>query len=421
MPTVGLGALLIIVGAIVIGPVLAGPSVRIVGALLPRFRGVTGRLATENAARSPKRTSATASALLIGVALIGFITVFAESAKQSVASELDRGVNADVFVQPSGSFFGGGFSGFSPEVAQRVSEVDGIDTVTTFSGDGAAVTYPDGDTAESFIGAVDPITYDELTDPRMVEGELTDLTPEGVIVDVRTRDDNDLELGDVIQFRLPEGNTIELTIQGVSDDTIVFGPSWMIHRETYEAEFDEILDFQVFASVDDGANVDAVVADVEAAVDDFPGIEVLDREGFESDLAQQLSAFVNVIYGLLALSIIIAMIGVANTLSLSVHERTRELGLLRAVGMARAQLRSAVRWEAVLISVLGAVVGLGVGLIASYAMVKALEGFGLTEFAVPIPTLIIMTLIAALLGVLASILPARRAARLDILRAIATE
>ena len=420
IPSVGLGALLILVGAVVVGPVLAGPSVRTFGSVLPRLRGVTGRLATENAARSPKRTSATASALLIGVALVAFITVAAESIKRSVAAEFERGINADVFVQPEGGFFGG-FSGFSPQVAEVVRQTPGVEIVGTFSGDEVAVTYPDGDTAETFAGAVDPAVYGTLTSPRMVEGELSDLTPGGVIVDVRTRDDNDLEIGDVIQFRLPAGDRIELAVEAVSDDTTVFGPPWILHQETYAAEFDEVLDFQVFATVEEGASVDAVIADIQADVDGFPSIEVLDREDFEGDLVAQLSTFVNFIYGLLALSIIIAMIGVANTISLSVHERTKELGLLRAVGMTRGQLRSSIRWEAVLISVLGAAVGVALGLLASYALVKALEGFGLTAFGVPVGTLAILVVVLAALGVVASLLPARRAARLDVLKAIGAE
>jgi putative ABC transport system permease protein len=225
----------------------------------------------------------------------------------------------------------------------------------------------------------------------------------------------------VIQFRLPAGDRIDLTVDAVSDDTTVFGPPWILHQETYAAEFDEVLDFQVMATVAEGADVDAVIGDVEAAVDGFPSIDVLDREGFEGDLVAQLQSFVNFIYGLLALSIIIAMIGVANTISLSVHERTRELGLLRAVGMTRAQLRSSIRWEAVLISVLGAGVGVALGLLSSYALVKALGGFGLTSFGVPVPTLAGFVVGLAALGVIASLLPARRAARLDVLKAIGTD
>ena len=183
-----------------------------------------------------------------------------------------------------------------------------------------------------------------------------------------------------MSFTLPGSAQLDLTVQGVSRDPFALSPTWTVTLEDFDQVVTERLDFQVFAGVDEGADVAAVQADVEAAVEPFPNLEVLDRDGFKSDLAQQLNQFVTVIYALLGLSIIIAMIGVANTLSLSVHERTRELGLLRAVGMIRAQLRSAIRWEAVLIAVLGTVVGLALGMIASYAMIQALEGFGLTEF-----------------------------------------
>jgi putative ABC transport system permease protein len=150
-------------------------------------------------------------------------------------------------------------------------------------------------------------------------------------------------------------------------------------------------------------------------------MEVLDRDGFVGDLSSQITSFVTVIYALLLLSIIIALIGIANTLSLSINERTRELGLLRAVGMNRNQLRSAIRWEAVLISVLGALVGIALGMLLSWALVTALAGFGLNEFAVPVPSLVVIVVLAAVLGTLASVRPARRAARLAILDAIATD
>ena len=419
VPAVGLGGLLLIVGAIVIGPVLAAPSVRFFGAVLPRFRGVTGRLAVENAARSPKRTSATASALLIGVALIGFITVFAESAKKSVESEVERGLAADIVVQGSGGPFGG-FSGFSPEVAERVAEVEGVDAVAGFAANGARITYPDGDTADSFIGAVDPPVYDQVSNPRMEEGEFLDLVPGTVLVDRQVAEDNDLSIGSSVSLLFGSGERLELEVSGISDDLVVLAP-WVVHSEDLDEVVDQRLDFQVFATVEEGGDVADVLPAVETAIDEFPQIEVLDRDGFIGDFAAQLTAFVTVIYALLALSIVIAMIGVANTLSLSIHERTRELGLLRAVGMARSQLRSAIRWEAVLIAVLGTAVGLALGMIVSYALVQALEGFGLTTFAVPVGTLVILVVLAAGFAVLASLRTASKAAKLDILRAIGTE
>lgn len=420
IPGVGVGALLLIVGAIFLGPVLAGPSVRVLGSFLPRLRGVTGRLAAENAARSPKRTAATASAIVIGVALIGFITAFASSANSSVSRVVDTQVDADIIVQPSGGFFGG-FGGFTPEVARTMRELPDIEQVSTFAGESARVTYPDGDTADTFVGAVDPTTYGPLVSPAMEKGDFESLGPGGAIVDKQIADDNDLDIGDRVTFTLPGNAQLDLEIQAVSRDPFALSPTWTITLADFEPVVAERLDAQVFASVAEGADVDAVLASVETAIQPFPNLEVLDREGFKSDLAEQLQQFVTVIYALLGLSIIIAMIGVANTISLSVHERTRELGLLRAVGMVRRQLKSMIRWEAVLIAVLGTVVGLALGIVTSYAMIQALEGFGLTEFDLPVGSLLVQVMIAAALAVVASVLPARRAARLDVLQAIATE
>jgi putative ABC transport system permease protein len=418
LPTVGLGALLVIIGAIVIGPVLAGPSVRTIGAVLPRLRGVTGRLAMENAARSPKRTSATASALLIGVALIGFITVFAASAKASVESEVNRGITADLIVQASGGGFS--FSGFSPAVPEAVAEVDGVESVTSFGFGEGLITYPDGDTAETFVGTVDPETVTRALNPEMEDGSITDLENGGIVVDRQIAEDSDLAIGDPILLTAPGGGTLDLEIQAISDDLVVLG-FWTLTEEDWATVVPEQLVGQTYAGLAEGADLETVQADVEAAISQFPELEVLTLDEFIGDVADQLTGLVNFIYGLLGLSIVIAMIGVANTISLSVHERTRELGLLRAVGMDRGQVRSAIRWEAVIISVLGTLVGLALGLVLSRVLIQALKGFGLTSFSLPFGSLVVWLVAFALLGVLASLLPARRAAKLDVLKAIATE
>ncbi len=419
IPTVGLGALALIVGAIIVGPVLASPSIRILGAVLPRFKGVTGRLATENAARSPKRTSATASALLIGVALVGFITVFAASATESVSAEVERGFAGDFVIQSSAGAFGPP-SGFPASVAEAAAQVEGVDTIVGLGFTRAELTYPDGETATQFVTSVEPEGLLEVLTPRMAEGEITDLSDEGIVVDEALAEDHGVEIGDRMLLTVPGGDTLELEVQAISDDTTLLG-LFTITRDTFASVAPELVDIQVFGTVEPGADVDRVLADVEAAIDDTPSLEVLDRDGFIGDLASQITSFVTVIYGLLVLSIVIALIGIANTLSLSINERTRELGLLRAVGMDRRQLRSAIRWEAVLISALGTLVGLGLGLLLSWAIVTSLEGFGLSRFAVPIQPLVAIAILAALLGTLASIRPARRASRLAILDAIATE
>jgi putative ABC transport system permease protein len=336
-----------------------------------------------------------------------------------VDSEVNRGLSADIFVQAEGGAFGG-FFGFPPTVADEVAAVDGVDQVARFQAAQARLTYPSGSTADTFVGAVDPEVFSTMATPRMEEGELTDLTPGGVIVDKGIAEDNDLEIGTMVTAAFPGGGTRDFEIQAISDDLVVLA-FWTFHPQDFEAVVDQTLDFQLLATVDDGADVTTVIGDVQDALADTPGIEVLDRDEFVGDLANQLTTFVNVIYGLLALSVIIAMIGVANTLSLSIYERTRELGLLRAVGMGKDQIRSSIRWEAVLIAILGTIIGLGLGLIASYTLIKALEGFGLTTFRVPFFALAFWALLLAGLAVLASWFAARRAAKLDILEAIAQE
>ncbi|MCO8128528.1 ABC transporter permease [Acidimicrobiia bacterium EGI L10123] len=417
--TVGLGALALIVGAIVIGPVLAEPSVRILGAALPRLRGITGVLATENAARSPKRTSATASALLIGVALIGFITVFAASARESVVAEVERGFTGDLIIQSEASGFGPP-GGFPPAVADTIAAVDGVETTSRIGFTQAQVTYPDGRAGTQFVQSVDPATLSQAFDARMAVGEVTDLGPGGVLVDVGVAEDNDVDVGDVVLLTGTGGQSVQLEVRALSDDLTLLG-FWSIDTADYERLVTERQLVQVIATVSDGADVDVVRADVEAALAGVPAIDVLDRDGFIGSLTDQITSFLTLVNALLALSVIIAMIGIANTLSLSIHERTRELGLLRAVGMTRSQLRSAVRWEAVLISVLGTLVGLALGLVVSSALVRSLESFGLTRFRVPVGQLVVVVLVAGALGVIASIRPARRAARLDVLDAIAVE
>jgi putative ABC transport system permease protein len=254
----------------------------------------------------------------------------------------------------------------------------------------------------------------------MADGELGDLTDQGVVVDVQIAEDNDLTIGSEVVMTGPTGASRTLTVEALSDDTVILG-FFTVTRATGEGLFPQQLDMQVFGDVDDGRDVDAVLADIEDAVAATPGLDVLDRDAFAGDLADQISSFVNFIYGLLALSVVIAVIGVVNTLLLSIHERTREFGLLRAVGMLRPQLRSAVRWEALLIAVLGTIGGLGAGLAISRVLVQSLEAFGLTTFAVPVGGLVSIVVGAVVLGLLAAVYPAWRASRLDVLDAIATE
>ncbi|MDQ2647947.1 MAG: ABC transporter permease [Actinomycetota bacterium] len=417
LPTVGIGCFLMLAGALVVGPVLAGRTVRLFGRPLPRFKGVTGRIATENAARSPKRTSATASAVVIGVALVTFVTVFARSADASVDYEVRRVFAGDFLVKAEGS--GLIPIGMPLEVAETVAEVPGVQQVIAGGLAPAELVYPNGEKASHFVTGFDERGFGSIIEPNLVKGEVEDFDDAGILIDRQVADDHDIELGDRIVVRNTDG-TIEQVVQGIIDDRNVLGFA-AITRTTFQEANPGALDTNVGAIIDPGADLAAVMEDVEAAVARFPDLEVLDQEGVVGDFKTQITGFITIMYGLLMLSIVIALIGVANTLSLSISERVRELGLLRAVGMDATDLRSAIRWEAWLICLLGTLVGVSVGLVVGVALTKALKAIGLTTFAVPFLGIVVIIALSAVLGTLASVRPARRAARLPILAAIATE
>lgn len=254
----------------------------------------------------------------------------------------------------------------------------------------------------------------------MLEGSLDDLTDDGVVIDRQAADDHAVAVGDTLGITFPGGSRRDLTVQGISDDLVVLFP-FTITDATMVAQVPGALDFFGFVTAEEGADPAAVQEEIEELTGPIPLLDVLSRDEFLDRLIQQIAGFLTLIYALLGLSIIISLIGIANTLSLSIHERTREIGLLRAVGATRTQLKTSMRWEAGIIAVLGTLVGLGLGLLCSWAIVRSLAAFGLSTFQVPVGSLVFIVVVGALLGVVASLLPARRASRMDILAAIAQD
>ncbi|HVF08069.1 MAG TPA: ABC transporter permease [Actinomycetota bacterium] len=418
-PPVFMGAGLLVLAAIIVGPVLAGPSVRFAGRGVSSASGITGKLAVENAARSPKRTSATASALLIGVTLVALLLVFAESAKASIDKEISRGFSGDFVVMGEGGPFAG-LGGFSPSITDAVADVPGVDKVMAQTFAQAELTYDDGETVQQFLTSIDTQNLEGVLEPRMDEGDIADLNDAGILVDVELADSHDVQIGDAIHLLLAGGKELDLTVQGITDDEQVLG-YFTITRDTYRANVPEPLDAFVYGTIDDGADLDAVLADIDEITSRTPDLTVEDREGFIGSIAEQITFIVNFISIMLLLSIIIALIGVANTLSLSISERVRELGLLRAVGMDRTQLKRSIRWEAVIMSVLGTAIGITLAIVIGRSMMKALEPSGLTAFEVPVMSLFLLLIGGALVGTVAAVFPARRAARFPVLDAIGTE
>lgn len=408
--TVGVAFVIAILGIAVLGPVIATPVSRLLGAPLPRLRGLTGTIARQNAMRNPRRTSGTALALTIGVALIGFILVMASSIKASIEQQIDQQLRADYVLAPKG--FG---QGFSPTVAERVAQIPGAEFVSGVRFGQIRI----GDSSKFVVG-VNPSAVDQLFDVGVTDGDVLALDGDSIAVWRDVADDNGWAVGDTIPVTFATTGERPLRLVAVYENNEAAG-NYVIGLPTYEANFVQQLDFRVFVKTAPGTDQDEFRQAVEAVLADYPTAELQDRTEFKRAQAAQIDQVVNIFYVMLFLAIVIALIGIGTTLALSIFERTRELGLLRAVGMSRRQMRASVRWEAVIIALFGTLLGLVVGLTFGAAIVQSLRAQGFTVFRVPFGQILVLTVLAALAGVLASVRPARRAARLDVLQAIATE
>ncbi len=409
---IGVGAAILFLGVTILGPIFAGPLSRLIGAPLPRLKGTTGTLARNNAARTPKRTAATASALMIGVGIVGVITIIASSAKASIADVIDKAFLAD-FVVDSGSF---GFGGLSPDLEDQVRELDGVVAV---SGVRVGTFEVQGDTAQ--LAAVDPNSIDQLFDVGVSAGRIEGAGPDAIFVLRDKAEEEGWNVGDTIPVRFAKTGEQELTVTAIYDEEQPAG-TYTITSEGYDQNFENVFDAQLYVKYAEGTDLKAARSELEALVVDVaPNGEVQDQAEYRASITEQINQLLGLIFVLLFLAVIIALIGIANSLALSIYERTRELGLLRAVGMTRRQVRSAVRWESVIISILGTLTGLAVSLFFSWAIFQAIKESGFEVLSIPVGQLALIVVVAGFAGVVAAIGPARRASRLDVLESIVTE
>jgi putative ABC transport system permease protein len=410
---VGLGALVIFLGGAALGPVFVTPLARLVGWPLPRFRGVTGHLARENTMRNPKRTASTAAALMIGVGLVAFITVFGSSAKASINKTIDQSVTGD-FVIDSGSFMQGGFS---PDLAAKLNRVAGVEAAT-----GIRMGVAELDGRNTQLLAVDPTRALKMVDVGVTSGDVKDLEQTNTIAVLdHTAESHHWKVGDTIKAKFPDtGATQPLKVVAIYSEAQPAG-KYLTGTPTFDANYTQPFDAQVWVKLTDGTKAADVRPAIEQVAKAYPNADVQDMSEFKDAQAKQINQMLSLVYAMLILAVFIAGLGIANTLALSIFERTRELGLLRAVGMTRPQLRTSVRWEAVMISVIGAVNGIAIGIFFGWSVTRALSDQGFNQLRVPAGGLVIVLLLAAALGVIASLFPARRAARLDVLRAIAAD
>jgi putative ABC transport system permease protein len=411
---VAVGAVLTVVGVVVFGPVVARPLSRVLGAPVARLRGLTGVLSRENAMRNPRRTAATAAALMVGVGVVTLFTVFAASLKASLDASVERSFGGDLVVS-TGPFGGGGIS------PRLVDDVNQLPEVTRAVGLGVGNAAIDGDTKQ--LTVADPAELDAVLDLDVSGGSVADLGSDELAVSDATADGNGWQLGDVVTVTFSDGQTEDLTIGATYEAADIAG-GYVMPAATYGPHTLQEIDALVIVDVAEGTSLAGAQSAVEQVAAGYGSPDVLDRDAFAADVSSGVDMMLTIIYALLVLAIVIALMGIANTLSLSIHERTRELGLLRAVGQTRSQVRSMVRWESVLVATFGAVGGIGVGVFLGWALVEAAganAGSAISEFVLPVGRLAIIVLVGAIAGVLAGIRPARRAARLDVLQAIAAE
>jgi putative ABC transport system permease protein len=413
LPMTGLGALLVVVGFVLLGPVVARPVAGAVGGPLALRRGMSGTLARRNAMRNPRRTAGTASALMVGVAVVTLFTVVAASVKQSIDDTVSEQFAGDLVIAQT-DFSG---AGLSPELEPAVAELPEVDLAT---GLGEAPMVVDGD--DDVATVIDPVAAGQIFDLDVVEGSVDQLGDRQMALSADYASDHGLALGDPVPVSYSDGTGEELTVGAILGNDQLLG-DLVLPKVAYESHASvRSSDVALLIDLVDGVSPADGEAAVQPVADRFGAPDVQDRQEYVDSVAGQIDQMLTIIYVLLVMAIVIALMGIANTLSLSIHERTRELGLLRAVGQSRRQLRRMVRGEALVVALFGTVGGLGLGTFLGWAMVKTIEAAeGLGAFAVPAGQLGVVVTLGAIVGVVAAVRPARRAAKLDVLQAIATD
>ncbi|MFF3319215.1 ABC transporter permease [Streptomyces sp. NPDC003035] len=414
----GLGVVLSLVGFIVVGPLLAGGVVRVLGAVVLRVFGPVGRMAERNALRNPRRTGATAAALMIGLALVACLSVVGSSMVASATEELDRSVGADFIVQSTNG------QPVMPQAQAALEKTPGLSHVTEYKWIEATITGPKGKAVEKGVVAADP-TYAKDLRRDTTAGTLTkayDKNAMSVGSDYAT--EHGVKVGDVLTVAFKGGESAKLTVAAITSDENNVDKGVMYTNITTAAQHlpaDKLPQSMImFATAEDGKETEAYAA-LKDSLAAYPQYKVQNQADYKEDLKDQVGQLLNIVYGLLALAIIVAVLGVVNTLALSVVERTREIGLMRAIGLSRRQLRRMIRLESVVIALFGALLGLGLGMGWGTAAQKllALEGLGVLE--IPWPTILTVFVGSAFVGLFAALVPAFRAGRMNVLNAIATE
>ena len=406
----GLGILFVFSGTITLGPVIARPVALLLGKPAEKFRGVTGTMARQNSARNPKRTSRTASPVLIGVALVTAVAALAASISSQIDGVFTQQFKGDYAINTTAR----GFGGLSPSLADDINALPEVERATGIG----LLTVKIDDKGQN-LTTINPTTVEGVFDIGLTSGSYADLTPETIFVSQQYAENNDAKLGDTIQVTLADAQVKTLSIAGIYEFDELVG-KYTVSRDLTKDTTVITFDLGVYIKIKDSVSQESARTALQAAVDKYGQGTLLSKREYIDSQSGQINQLLGLIYGLLFLSVIIAIVGIIITLLLSVFERQREIGLLRAVGMTKSQVRTTVRWESVITSLLGAVVGIVLGVGLGWVIVYALRDQGLSSFSVPVGPTVSILIMAFVIGVLAAVYPAWRATRVNLLAAITT-
>jgi putative ABC transport system permease protein len=403
------GAVLLFVAVAMLSKYFVAPVAGFIGWPLMRLAKTSGRLARDNSMRNPARTAATASALMIGLGVVVFVAVFAQGLKSSFVDSFDEVVRADYVVT------GKNYLALPNETLRRIEVVPAVEAVAGI--DFQQVQVDGNEASRPPLYAIDPHAFSQVWSFDWLDGEdglLAKLASDGAVVEEQTASSLGLKTGERFEVLTADGTTAEFKVLGTYRDPMMLN-GITVSTAAFNRLFPRPQLYMVFATT--GGESEAVTASIEGAVAHLPTADVMTATEYKDSIVGQIDQMLNLLYGLLTMSVIISLFGIVNTLVLSVYERTREIGLLRAIGASRRQIRRSVRYESVITSVIGGVLGIVVGIVFAYVVTTRFGGMGI-RFSVPGVQLVAFLVVAVVVGVLAAILPARRAARMDILEAI---
>ncbi|MCX5598702.1 ABC transporter permease [Streptomyces phaeochromogenes] len=415
----GLGVVLTLIATVIAGPLLVRPVIRVLGGFFPAVFGSIGRMSQRNALRNPRRTGATAAALMVGLALVGGMSVASASMSKSFDDQIDKTLGADFVVQNAN------FLPFPQEITEKVQDTAGAGLVVRQRFTPVAVRLPDGKRVETTAAGYES-QLDEVARITYAEGDTAAALADGnIAMDAGFAKDHDVRLGSTIPVEFPAGQKTELKVAALTDQDAAEGfgtqGGLFFGLGTIEKYVPGGQDSALYVNAASGTSADTLRANLDKTLDPYPQVQVRDLADYKKLIHDQIAVLLYLVYALLGLAIVIAVLGVVNTLALSVVERTREIGLLRAIGLARRQLRRMIRLESVVIAVFGAVLGLALGLVWGVCVQQVLALQGMKALAIPWTTLVAVVVGSAVVGIVAALLPALRASRMNVLAAIAHE